>query len=75
MEAMNSLTLMDPRMDSGASTGKVEHSRSRQFDANERLLPGEVCAIMDRLLSCEVSEPAVVQQPIAGAYECLSRDR
>lgn len=61
MEAMNSLTLLDARMDSGVcisspvDVGNGKGKERERFDPNRRLLPEEVCAIMDRLLACEVS--------------------
>ncbi len=66
LEAMNSLTLLDARMDSGVSAspdegvdgvvgvGNGKGKAKERFDPNRRLSAEEVCAIMDRLLACEV---------------------
>ncbi len=54
LEAMNSLTLLDPRMDSGAGIGAAEGVERPTWDPAARVSPVEACAIMDKLLALEV---------------------
>ncbi len=55
MDAMNAIVLLDPRMDTGCLPGPSE-GEIDGFDLWERLLPEEVCAIMDKLTACEVGQ-------------------
>ncbi|KAH8114195.1 Mak10 subunit, NatC N-terminal acetyltransferase-domain-containing protein [Phellopilus nigrolimitatus] len=52
-EAMSAVEIGDPRMDSGAAL-PVDAQQHPPFDPLAPLLPGEVCWVLDRALTCEM---------------------
>lgn len=52
MDAMNSIEMMDPRMDTGI---KQPHPKGSMFDPQTSLEPEEICWVMDEMLALEVS--------------------